>query len=414
MTFTVQKPGGSPFDFETITLTNATILSYEEKAGFATRVALGYDKVEVEQVEQNANGSPGTPHTFTFDLRTNGGTLASPPTDALVPTVPTGGTFNYFLNVAGVTGGSQDAHHVGAFDALGYEFDLASTIAASTGGGGGAGKTTPSPLIVDLATDITNGAAAPSFSGELLPAVTVPIPGMNAGLERGHAPAIALVGADALIGFHQNAIARFIAAPDRADSRRNSPLALRRPPVYGCAARSGILLFARDALRSRQEFGGDAHQQCGLRECARISFRDSNRFRRPSECAACAPTRRPLAHLRRRPQSSAPPRSSACKLEPHSRLIVRAPGMHRQPSHHRHSSRHIQPLRLLLAADPHFPESRVSPSLSGRVPLRFTTASTTATAKSSERTSRYTPFSLLERPIGVRTAATITGRFIVS
>jgi type VI protein secretion system component Hcp len=114
VTFTVQKPGGSPFDFETITLTNATILSYEEKAGFATRVALGYDKVEVEQIEQNANGSPGTPHTFTFDLRTNGGTLASPPADALVPTVPTGGTFNYFLNVAGVTGGSQDAHHAGA------------------------------------------------------------------------------------------------------------------------------------------------------------------------------------------------------------------------------------------------------------------------------------------------------------
>ena len=173
VTFTVQKPGGSPFDFETITLTNATILSYEEKAGFATRVALGYDKVEVEQVEQNANGSPGTPHTFTFDLRTNGGTLASPPTDALVPTVPTGGTFNYFLNVAGVTGGSQDAHHVGAFDALGYEFDLASTIAASTGGGGGAGKTTPSPLIVDLATapgltDLLSREAA----GQHIPSVT--------------------------------------------------------------------------------------------------------------------------------------------------------------------------------------------------------------------------------------------------
>ena len=69
VTFTVQTTGGSPFDFETITLTNATIVSYEEKAGFATRVALGYDKVEVEQIEQNANGSPGTPHTFTFDLR---------------------------------------------------------------------------------------------------------------------------------------------------------------------------------------------------------------------------------------------------------------------------------------------------------------------------------------------------------
>jgi type VI protein secretion system component Hcp len=52
VTFTVQKPGGTPFDFETITLTNATIVSYEEKAGFATRVALAYDKVEVVQTNR--------------------------------------------------------------------------------------------------------------------------------------------------------------------------------------------------------------------------------------------------------------------------------------------------------------------------------------------------------------------------
>ena len=30
-----------------------------------------------------------------------------------------------------------------------------------------------------------SSAAAPSFSGELLPAVTVPMPGMKAGFERG-------------------------------------------------------------------------------------------------------------------------------------------------------------------------------------------------------------------------------------
>ena len=46
------------------------------------------------------------------------------------------------------------------------------------------------------------------------------------------------------------------------------------------------------------------------------------------------------------------------------------------------------------------------------MPLRLTKASTTATARSSLRTSRYTPFSLLERPMGVRTAATMTGRFM--
>ena len=58
-------------------------------------------------------------------------------------------SFNYFLNVAGVTGGSRDAHHAGEFDALGYEFDLAAIVAASSGGGGGAGTTKFAPLIVD-------------------------------------------------------------------------------------------------------------------------------------------------------------------------------------------------------------------------------------------------------------------------
>ena len=151
VTFTVQTTGGTPFDFETITLTNVTIVSYEEKAGFATRVALAYDKVEVVQTEQSANGTAGATHTFSFDLAANGAAVVSPPASALAPSVPTDGTFNYFLDVAGVDGGSVSAHHVGAFDVLGYEFDLASTIAASSGGGGGAGKTTPSPLIVDAA-----------------------------------------------------------------------------------------------------------------------------------------------------------------------------------------------------------------------------------------------------------------------
>jgi type VI protein secretion system component Hcp len=64
VTFTVQTTGGAPFDFETITLTNVTIVSYEEKAGFATRVALAYDKVEVVQTEQSANGTAGATHTF--------------------------------------------------------------------------------------------------------------------------------------------------------------------------------------------------------------------------------------------------------------------------------------------------------------------------------------------------------------
>ena len=38
------------------------------------------------------------------------------------------------------------------------------------------------PSALAFSSDMTSSAAAPSFSGELLPAVTVPMPGMNAGL----------------------------------------------------------------------------------------------------------------------------------------------------------------------------------------------------------------------------------------
>ena len=46
------------------------------------------------------------------------------------------------------------------------------------------------------------------------------------------------------------------------------------------------------------------------------------------------------------------------------------------------------------------------------MPVRSTSARTTATARSSERTSRKTPFSAWARPIGVRQASTITAVFI--
>ena len=49
-------------------------------------------------------------------------------------------SFDYFLKVAGVDGGSQDAQHPGEFVALGYEFDLAAMMAAATGGGGASAR----------------------------------------------------------------------------------------------------------------------------------------------------------------------------------------------------------------------------------------------------------------------------------
>ncbi len=38
------------------------------------------------------------------------------------------------------------------------------------------------PSDLAFSSDMTSSAAAPSLSGELLPAVTVPMPGMKAGL----------------------------------------------------------------------------------------------------------------------------------------------------------------------------------------------------------------------------------------
>ena len=80
---------------------------------------------------------------------------------------------DYFLKVAGIAGGSIDAQHAGEFDVLGYEFDLAAVMSQAGGGGGGTGKTTFSPLIIDLAAtpglaDLLQKAAA----GQHIPEVT--------------------------------------------------------------------------------------------------------------------------------------------------------------------------------------------------------------------------------------------------
>src|SRR5262245_59227884 len=90
-------------------------------------------------------------------------------------------TFNYFLGIDGVEGGSQAEGHVGDFVALGFEFDLDAAVAASSGGAG-AGKPIFEPLIVDLAA--TPGLVdllTKEASGLHIPTVTFTIqkPGDN-------------------------------------------------------------------------------------------------------------------------------------------------------------------------------------------------------------------------------------------
>ena len=85
-------------------------------------------------------------------------------------------TFDYFLKIAGVTGGSLDADHVGEFDALGYEFDLAAAIAAASGGGAGTGKAIFEPLIVDLdATPTLTDLLLKTANGQHIASVTLTV-----------------------------------------------------------------------------------------------------------------------------------------------------------------------------------------------------------------------------------------------
>ncbi len=149
LTFTVRTEGERAFDAETITLTEVTVVGYEEKAGFATRVAFGYRTIEVELVEQKADGSAGDSRVFSFDVARDGGALA--PVGVLEPEVALDITADYFLHISGIFGGATDDRHRGDFDVLGYEFDLSAVMSAASGTGGGSGKATISPLIVDLA-----------------------------------------------------------------------------------------------------------------------------------------------------------------------------------------------------------------------------------------------------------------------
>ena len=119
------------------------------------------------------------------------------------------------------------------------------------------------PSDLAFSSDMTSSAAAPSFNGELLPAVTVPMPGMKAGFsarQRFHAG----VGAHALIEVDQDAVALFVATPDRQHLALEFAFGLCGGGQLMTAQGELVLLFARDALRLRQELGGDAHRQGAL------------------------------------------------------------------------------------------------------------------------------------------------------
>ena len=58
---------------------------------------------------------------------------------------------SYYLQIAGLNGGSTAQGHEGWFEISQYDFDVLSTLSLTSGGGAGAGKAQFSPLTVELA-----------------------------------------------------------------------------------------------------------------------------------------------------------------------------------------------------------------------------------------------------------------------
>ena len=127
------------------------------------------------------------------------------------------------------------------------------------------------PSSFAFSSDMTSSAAAPSLSGELLPAVTVPIPGMNAGLSAARASS-AGVRPHALILLDQDAVARFVAAPDGNDLSLELARRLRGRGRLMAAQGERVLLFARNALRLGQELGRHAHHAARPCWCAETAW----------------------------------------------------------------------------------------------------------------------------------------------
>ena len=136
------------------------LTTYHDTNSGHDTLSFSYQQVSLTTTPQKADGSLGTPVTFSWDLAT-----AKEGTNIPTPVVPEGGptateASTYFLTIDGINGGSVSDRHPGAFDVADYNFDVSAIIDAVTGGGGGGGTSKPkfSPLTVDL--DLNTGLTA--------------------------------------------------------------------------------------------------------------------------------------------------------------------------------------------------------------------------------------------------------------
>jgi type VI secretion system secreted protein Hcp len=120
------------------------------------------DKISVTDQPLSANGRPGTPETFSFDLRENKTDAAVVASDLAVSAaatsiasdpvaVPASSPLQYYLKIDGLKGDVTAQGFEGWFAVDGYDIGVQNTGSiGSAGGGAGVGKAQFSPLTVDI------------------------------------------------------------------------------------------------------------------------------------------------------------------------------------------------------------------------------------------------------------------------
>jgi len=147
-------------------LSDVVVGSFENDPGpngVETAVAFDFAKADVTVRPPTNNGGPGVPQTAEFDATTAttdvlaSGFAASAITTTTVPLesaatlVPANSPLKYFLKVGGATGDATQKGFEGWFAVDGFDWGVENTgSVTSAGGGGGAGKTSFSPLTIDI------------------------------------------------------------------------------------------------------------------------------------------------------------------------------------------------------------------------------------------------------------------------
>src|SRR5262249_15982518 len=149
-----------------IKLTDAVLGGFENdpgRNGVETALAFDFGKITVTVTPPTTKGNVGLPQTTEFDLTgaatdavasaitTNVVTTTQVPLASAATPVPAGSPPHYFLQGGRATGDAALKGFAGWFGVDGFDWGAQnSTTIGSAGTGGGAGKTTFSPLTVDI------------------------------------------------------------------------------------------------------------------------------------------------------------------------------------------------------------------------------------------------------------------------